>query len=103
MRILAAACVIGSCLGLLSACNDDPVSACGSCDPDAEYCAIYYSDVAGEDPATTCKPLPSLCEEGSTCACLEDAAADDAPLEFCVTEGGCSEVEDVAVVECPGG
>jgi hypothetical protein len=103
MRWIAGAWVVAGSVGLVAACNEDPVDACDSCDPETDYCAIYHSDVAGEDPATTCQPLPDGCEDDPTCDCLSEAAADDAGLEFCITEGGCSEPDGVAIVNCPGG
>lgn len=82
-------------------CGDGVKGDC-DCDPAAEVCVLYGSDVAGVPSTEQCEPLPEACSPAS-CGCLADQQLSDG-IGWCVEAGGCEEGDDgVLHVVCPGG
>ena len=97
MKILHTLLLICAAAIALAACGTED---CSMCDPAAEYCVVFGSDVAGEPSTFSCRPLPTTCVTATTCACIDDDSDD---LEFCFSEGGCSDSDALVTVTCPGG
>lgn len=73
---------------------------CADCDPAAEFCVIYGSDVASVPSTSECRPFPAECSDDHSCGCLaESSVVNDVS---CILTDQCTE-EDVVTEVCPGG